>query len=365
MTNIGLKVIEQALEILIDIQRKANRDYYHEGIFPSERNYGLLNLSRPDDNVYFTAYILHILKTYKTQWENTSSADRLCDLIAKAEKALEVYRHGNDNVSFNYYRAHGYFPNGKILSKFKHFKPANDADDSSVAFLGLDFERVQAQRLRERFAYHANGERDRWVKRVPKAYRQFKTYNTWLGTDKLYVDLDLGVLCNILQFVAKYRLPISNYELEAVGFLEQAISSGDYLNKSHLIAAWYPDKSVIVYFMSRVLRTGYYNFSQSTKDQLKSDVFNLQAHTPTPVQKMLLESALCHLGYFQSKHTVSLEEVLAQNGFSIGVIPVLHPWNSELAQKLGKYNSLRVTYTCKALQVALWLERVFLNAGNS
>tara|TARA_Y100000782_G_scaffold115436_1_gene158399 strand:+ start:3486 stop:4553 length:1068 start_codon:yes stop_codon:yes gene_type:complete len=354
-------MVKHALEQLIAIQRTADRQYFQDGLFPSQRKYPVLKLSRPDDNVYFTAYILHILKENREKWNSLDNAVEIANAISKGEQALQVYRHGKDNISFNYYRKDGYFPNGKLLSKHQHFEPANDADDSSVAFLGLDYDKATALQLQEKFAYHANGKRNRWVKRIPKAYRHFETYNTWLGTDRLYVDLDVGVLCNILQFIAKYQLPQTPYEEQAVQFLEKAILSGDYLKKAHLVAAWYPDHAIVVYFISRVVKTGYFTFAPAVLQQLKKDTQQLHSTTSLPVQKMLIETALYNLGLTPPKATVSLEAAQQQTNFSIGIIPIPHPWNSLWAQELGKLNSLRITYHSEALQIALWLERAFLD----
>lgn len=353
-------MIEKALQQLIEIQNQADPKYFTKGLFPSVRRYNL-GLSRADDNVYFTAFILHILKKNRSEWASTPLFEAISSLISKAEQSLKVYRHGKDDISFNFYRKDGFFPNGWLLHRFNNFEPANDADDSSVAFLGLDFGIAKAKELQKKFAFHANGKRNRWVKRIPRNYRYFETYNTWLGTDKLYVDLDFGVLCNILQFVAKYKLEITYHENEAVNFIERAINSGDYLNSSALISAWYPDQAVILYFISKVVKTGYFTFSPKSLNKLKCDALAFQNLFTQPVQKVLIEIALSNMGVKQSTSTVNLTEILNQTDFSIGVVPIFQPWNHELAQGFGGISLLRITYHCPALQLAIWLERAFID----
>lgn len=349
--------VYQALNTLAELQQE-ERNYFPEGVFPSYRYHRYSFYSRPDDNVYFTSFVLIALKkcwVFFTEQEKALASS----IIEKGEIGLTHYRSRLGDVSYNFYRPDGYFPNGQFLSKKKKYQPTDDADDSCIAFRAKEHSLEEARELKKMLVHRANGKRDRWIKRNPQAYRKLPLYSTWIGTDQLFIDNDLCVLANILAFNQQYNLPLSTEDQASVDFISTAILNGDYLQKNWAISAWYPFYYSIFFQLSEVLGLKGLNFKKPVLHRFTDDLLRYHAKEHDHVRLLFLEQALRNIAVdFDSKVDFSaypsLRNWLNQSsGFTYGVIPLTQPIDGLFSQYLGGQQLLQIHYRCDAQALAM------------
>jgi len=353
-----VKDILQGLQAL----QNSDRAFFPTGVFPSYRYHPIFRYRRADDNVYFTAFILktlhHLLpKLDKEEKEITKT------IIQSGQEGISNYVSRLGDPTYNFYRKDGYFPNGRVLSKHKRFQPTDDSDDTAIAYRAMDHSMTQAVEAKKLIQKMANGQRDRWCNRSLKRYRKFLAYNTWIGSENLYVDLDICVIANVLCFLEKYDLPISNQDEQSIQLIEQAIQDGNYLKKKWAIAAWYPFEEVIFYQLSEILTSSKFVFSESVISIFKNDLEKYSAKSSLQIKKYLLEIAKKNVGmnsFKKRKHSeIDLNQILHEaRKFSYGVIPLLHPLDGLFFQKIGAVKLFQLRYQCDAQVLAITLERI-------
>ena len=355
-------MIKDILERLQTLQN-SDRAFFPKGVFPSYRYHVYFRYRRPDDNVYFTAFILKTLRSLlpKLDTEEKKIAN---DIINSGQKGISNYESRLGEPTYNFYRKDGYFPNGKFLSKNKKYQPTDDTDDTSIAYRALDHGKDMAMEAKSLIQKMANGQRDRWCKRSLKKYRRFLAYNTWIGSEQLYVDLDICVIANALCFFEKYDLPLSTQDEQSILLIEQTILDGAYLKKKWAIAAWYPFEAVIFYQLSEILGSSKFTFSEKVLEIFKNDLSDHFAKTSKSIELFLLEIAQRNIGIEterSEKGNRDLENILQKaRKFSYGVIPLLHPFEGKFFQKLSSLKLFQLRYQCDAQVLTIYLENILL-----
>lgn len=346
--------------ILTELESLQEKDSEHIlfGNFQSTRYHRLFPIRRKEDNVYFISWINQVLKRLREKMDSEDQilVDRITE---RGEQSIEKYRNRYGDKSYNFYRPKAWFPNGRFLSKFVQFQPTDDSDDSSIAMRGKHHERSYAEEIKKIYQHQSNGLRGRWIKRGPLPYRNYRFYNTWIGSEGLYVDLDLVVLCNILMFNAQYDLGVKEEDRASIELIIKSVKNHEHLNSKWSLSAWYPFDSVILYCLSDLISVGYYADLDELRGQLIGELRSLENTDSSNVDQLLISSALMKLGE-QSKYEMdieNLEEFIVRNeSFSFGVIPLLHPFNGRLAQYLSKYDLFRMYYRCDAHILSILLE---------
>ena len=183
-------------------KEQCRKDDVFLGNYPSTRYHSLFGFKREEDNVYFVAWINQLLKRHTKDFSGTELKE-VNEITELADKAIHRYRNRYGEETYNFYRPKDWFPNGKLLGRFVLFQPTDDSDDTSIAMRGRAHSKDYARTIKEVYQHQSNGLRGRWIKRIPKKYRKLRFYNTWIGSEGLYVDTDLVVLCNILMFNCK------------------------------------------------------------------------------------------------------------------------------------------------------------------
>ncbi|MFT4986562.1 MAG: hypothetical protein ACI828_002598 [Flavobacteriales bacterium] len=352
--------VKTILAELLALQNSFPKDF-PDGIFPSYRYHALVKFyRRADDNVYFTAFVLLTLNKLLPYFDRANK-DIALKIIELGEKGLLNYKNRFGDVTYNFYRSDGYFPNGFLLSKFKQFQPTDDADDTAIAYRAKTHSKTDARNAKDQLIRLSNCKRERLLNRGPHIYRNFQAYNTWIGTDTLYVDLDFCVITNVLIFNAKYDLGMVMEDIESIKYLEKSILNGDYLDKKWGLNAWYPFDAVILYQVSELVETGYYDLDQSVITKLLKDTERLYADCENSFAKILLDIALWRM---KSSHKSTLSDASIDDSFinsvtksfSYGVIPLLHRIDGTFLQKMGNNRFFQLRYECRAQILALLLE---------
>jgi len=340
-----------------------DRSFFPKGIFPSYRYHSILPYRRADDNVYFTSFILKTL--HRFQQDFSQEEKEIVDQIVSAGTlGIKNYKSRLGDPTYNFYRKDGFFPNGNFLSKHKRFQPTDDADDTAIAYRGVNHEREDAQQAFNLMRKMGNGQRERWCRRSLKPNRKYLTYNTWIGSESLYVDLDICVIANVLAFRDKYNVPLSTQDHQGVALIEKSIQDRSFLQKKWAVAAWYPFDAVIFYQLSEVLRSENYAFKEDTYTIFDKELTNRLSQTKNITKKLLMEIASINLNKKLKKHHETLDicaYLEETKKFSYGVIPLLHPYEGKFFQRLSATKIFQLKYQCDAQVLTILLERILLD----
>ncbi len=333
------------------------------GNYLSIRYHRYFPISRNEDNIYFVSWVNQLLRRNRDSIDVESRliVDRIYE---RGEKAIHQYRNRYGELSYNFYRPNNWFPNGRFLSKFVGFQPTDDSDDTSIAMRGKHHDTVYAKEIKEIYRHQSNGLRGRYIKRGPRQFRRKRFYNTWIGSEELYVDLDLVVLCNILMFNAEYDQGISEEDLASLEVLVESVNSSLHLTKKWSLSAWYPFASVILYCIADLISVEAYIELDGIRDKIIADLYCLEEDSELgPTEKLLVENALMKLGRLPKEKFLvgDIDSFIHEaKGFSFGVIPLLHPWNGRLAQFISSFSLFRMYYRCDAQNLAIVLENKVL-----
>ncbi len=368
--------IEQLIDRLATLQ-SAGEDGIPEGNFKSTRYHALFKFKRDEDNVYFVSWILQLLKR-NIEGIPENRLLTIQQIIFKGEKVIELYRNRYGDKTYNFYRPKAWFPNGRFLHRFKKYQPTDDSDDTSIAMRGKDHDKAYAQEIKDIYIHQSNGLRGRWIKRCPEKYRTLKTYNTWIGSEGLFVDFDFVVMCNILMFNAQYDLGICEQDEESIRYIKMVCQSTDLSKESWAVSCWYPSSQVMRYSLADVIATGYYRELEPLREYvIQQSVESIRVGIDgigrifkdhLPLEYLLDAISILKL---DPSHDIDhsgfqLDGLLKDyQQFTFGVIPLTHPWDGLLSQKLGANKLFRMHYECEAQVVAILLEYQLLVSASS
>lgn len=355
--------MEEVLEILNRLKAEQYSSCHeHSGNVPSTRYHPLFPITRQEDNVYFISWINQCLRRYRHLLSETES-EQVDEFLSLADESILNYRNRYGGPSYNFYRPKSWFPNGRLLGRFGRFQPTDDSDDTSIAFRGRMHSREEALAVKDLYIHQANNQRGRRIARCPKGYRDIPFYNTWIGSEGLFIDMDVMVLCNVLTFNAQYDLGISEQDDASCEVIKRAFLSRELFHEPWSLACWYPFEEVLLYGLTDLLITDYYpalsELRQWLIDELKT---RSEAGLPEGASGLLLRNSSLKIGLQETQALASnLSETLSQStNFTFGVIPITHPWDGRFFQWLGGKLSFRMHYRCDAQVIALYWEYMML-----
>lgn len=354
-------MLSEILDRLADLQIK-HEDSPLLGNYPSTRYHRIFPLKREEDNVYFVAWIQQLLDRHYHSFTTANQA-KIEQIRMLAYKAIDQYRNRYGEASYNFYRPKAWFPGGRLLSRFGRFQPTDDSDDTSIAYRGMAHSQDMAEAVKAMYIHQSNGMRDRWIKRIPKKYRRRKVYNTWIGSESLFIDIDLVVLSNILIFNASYDLAPHPLDRSSLDLIIDCVANGEHLKKKHELVAWYPIEAVILYSLADLVSFNYYPEAEHLRPMLSEQLKSISLDGATETDCLLIDNALMKLGE-APRFAPEIKDVDvyldSSASFSFGVIPLLNPWDGRLMQYLSSFSLFRLYYDCPAQRLAILLEHAVL-----
>ncbi|HMB89404.1 MAG TPA: hypothetical protein VKP65_01065, partial [Rhodothermales bacterium] len=110
---------------------------YAEGLFPAQRTHRYLRYAVEDDTIFFTALIVYALQNVRDDLSEASQA--LIDTITrKAVANYPRYLNNEGYPMYNFWQTlpeDRFFPNGKLLSRFRKFRLPEDIDTTAYVYL--------------------------------------------------------------------------------------------------------------------------------------------------------------------------------------------------------------------------------------
>lgn len=348
------KAQEIAEFILQDFEKNKNQKQFF--LFECKRYHPVFKYSRADNNAFCTAYILHRLKKNSSILTDIQKT-KLLDALNLFHQKIPEYKHVlKRDPSYNFYQNHpksNFFPNSKVIGKFKHFKLADEIDTSALVLqvLGNKSEMNKLFDLANSFANQHPC--------PPKAeLAKHKVYGTWFG-NKTNFEIDLCALCNFLELKISNSDSLSNTDQSSLLFLRESIINKWWMEYSYFLSPSYQRPIIVGYHLARFINMFPQHFSENHFETLKKDISTLNSNTDyenrlkifslNRLTRKAPELSLKH------KHTSLSVRELNFPWFRAAFLSV---FKTKTIHKLGKSELFQMHFYCPSLLKAIELEEM-------
>lgn len=348
--------VEAILKELQKLQSKGN-SVYPEGIFPSQRYHPFLPYLREDDNLFFTASVVHIIQGLELSVEEQRLADSIIN-VACSTYPLFQNKDGLNTYNFWQTRPSRHFPNGLFMKRFKHFQIPDDVDDTSLVYLTENRGKKEVGELRERLKQHANLAYKRAFNPLSK-YRERKIYSTFFGK-KMYIEFDVCVLSNLMQLILQHITDeLNEYDTNTLDFIADVIESGEHRSLPFYSAPNYPTTELILYHVARLIPLLPLEYKARIETIVIADLQSL-LNTSTGINSIMIENSLLKLGESMDIQSNSPEGLVQDDKFFFFHAGMITAFENRVAQKMANRPFFHIRYKCEALNWALLLENLVL-----
>lgn len=264
--------------------------FYNIGQFNSQRG----KKQRQDNSIFFDALIAFTLQGLASETSHTSQSyiDSICIRI---KRNYPNYRNRSENHTYNFWKTKPavYFPNGGFLTRFSCFHVPDDADCTAMIFLTDSSLSKHAPWLQNKLAEHANLSHLR-IKNTTKQFRHFKAYSTWFGK-RMPIEFDICVQSNVLLFIYKNKLALTEQDQETISLLHEQIVTGAYLKNAYYLSPSYKKRSVVLYHLARLMESASIPALQDCRPVVKKDIELELTRTTDFMDRVILSTALIRL----------------------------------------------------------------------
>ncbi len=350
--------VESQLLELKALQSKGD-SVYPKGIFTSQRYHPFLPYKREDDNLFFTASVLHILQGLDAFL--TAEEKRIVDDVRlSAQPTFKLFKNKDGLDTYNFWQTSPsrHFPNGLLMNRFKHFQIPDDVDDTALVYLieNASLERVSL--LREKLKEHANLAYKRAYN--PQAeFRDYRCYSTFFGKE-MYIEFDLCVLSNLMRVILPhFKSDLNEYDIDTLKFIEESVVKKHHLSKPFYSAPNYPTTPLILYHLARLIPVLPEEYKSSIEPIVKEDIL-VQLLSAQGMNKVILQNAALKLGLTQVELEDAQPSMLDDTTFYFFHAGMITAFENRLAQSLADSRFFHLRYTSKALNRALHIENLVL-----
>ena len=268
-------------------------NFFKRGSFTSFRQYAKKEYLEADNNVFYTAlisYTLNHLKPYLTVDEEI-----VVDTITnRAKKVFENYRNAKGRLSYNFWPTTNgkiFFPNNSFLSLFKNsLALPDDLDDTGIILSSMNLSDSIASIAHQIMQQFVNN-KSRTIKNTYQKYSKYKAYSTWYG-EKMPIDFDFGVHCNILSFVNQYNLQWSSADSATYQLILKMIDDKLYLTNPEFISPYYDKSSILLYHIARLMQTKNLPELELKRKQFIAEARELYTKSNSTLEKIILQTCL-------------------------------------------------------------------------
>ncbi len=360
-----MKTLE-LLQTLKNLQTKSYQQGYLNGIFASQRLHPYITAyKREDENIFFSSAIAFTLQEYFEELTTTEQKIAL-KIINKTVGCYPKFKNFQGENTYNFFKTNpmDFFPNGYVMRRFKFFKLADDADDTSYVYL-TDSSQTSSDELKNKLIKHANGT-IKWNCFLPHSYKKLKAYSVYFGKH-MNIEIDVCVLCNILLWQYKNQLDITKQDIDSVLFIKESIVSKDYIHQPYLIAPCYPTTAQICYHVTRLLKEfNCHKMLSDLKPILINDIQDLLQQETLFINQLLYQISLLNLGVTPTiLFNYQINDLTNKIRFFYTSIPLMSHklWLRKL-QKYTIFKLVSLQTTCKGYLLSLLLEYEILQKKN-
>lgn len=341
-------------------------DAFPAGAFPSYRAYALnQRIEKADVNPFFTGLIVFTLDKFRHQFNPGQKA--IADKIMReALPMFKKFESPNHPHIYNYWPTDTVrvFPNGGWLNWFdKKHALANDLDDTVILLMAMNSDSSIAAYVHNYMQAFVNTPQ-RPILNTKKHLAGLGAYSTWFGV-KMPIDFDICVLSNVLYFVQSYQLKWTQADSATLQVLTHAIDQKDYLTDGAYVSPHYEKPAIFLYHLARLMSVKPIPVLEERKAQLIEQAKTLLDKTHSPMEGILLSTALLRWGQdpasLRTIEIQSLSKDIEDADFSFFIANMASflpaPWKRIIGNsRIGYFR-----YYCPAYNYVLLLEYLMLN----
>lgn len=358
-------------DLILDLLRFIRAEQTREsedftlGGFPSFREYqGRKGVFKKDDNVFFTALVLMTIRDHYDRF-NTSQKMVADSILRDGLPSFSHFMNRKGRPTYNFWPTNPpvIFPDGGWLNLFNRPRALpDDLDATSISLLALEVPDSVASGVHDLMQLYSNN--GRWaLKKTFPEYDTLKVYSTWFG-EKIPVDMDASVVCNILNMVNRYQLKLSAVDSSSIHFLARVIHNRHHLSDPLKISPYYGTSALVLYHYARLMENASYPALDSLKPVLIKDALEEYEKAPGTLEKIILRTALQRWGVAAPADSIIISDLQKDIGdapfvFFIANMGVIFP--DGLGHRLATGNAGRFNYYCPAYNYALLLENMMTN----
>lgn len=350
--------IREQLERVASLQ-SSGTEVYPAGIFPSQRYHPPLGIVREDDNVFFTACIVHILQELGGKLEK-GEREVSQGIISSALAAYPLFRNKDGLDTYNFWRTRpsGHFPNGNLMHRFEHFRIPDDIDDTALVYLTENATKERVGELREKLKGHANLAYRQARNTLPE-YRHLRVYSSFIGKN-MYIDFDVCVLSNLMRLILlHFATELNEYDRDSLHFICEVVRKGQHQTLPYRVAPQYATTPLILYHLARLLPLlpeEYTDIAPIVRDGLR------QWHGTLGVgmERLMLENSLLKLKEPMALGDEYPMSLAADTGFNYFIAGMLTAFEGRLVQRMAESSLTHLRYRCEAFNRILLLENAVL-----
>ncbi|MFA6262098.1 MAG: hypothetical protein WC760_11555 [Bacteroidia bacterium] len=360
-----MNTTDRLLQKIESLQFSADTQKFRKGMFRTERFHCCLPYWREEDNIFYPASIAFVLLQLQNKF-TPAQADAVNRVVNGIRANYPYYSGLQLEYTYNFYciRPDRHFPNGTILSRIKHFRLPEDADDTSLVSLTLENMPAETvHTLHQKFAQHANLSRKQ-IQDIDPRYASLPFYTTWLDSGKMPMDLDICVICNMLSFVFKHELELNAQDKASLEVLRRAIESNDIVNNSFYISGSYARPSILLYHLAR-LCTFMENPTEHIDTEKLVQLIRAQWDKSSGfMDRLLLSIALMKLGQPSEPLLWNMDDPHLKNEFktfAFFIAPMGTGTHSAFLNWLKSKRIVHILYRNEAFYYTLLLEHALLS----
>lgn len=328
-------------------------------MFPSQRVHPFLPYRREDSNIFYPALIAFTLQPLLGEFA-PEERKKVVGLIEGVKANFPAYESLRAPGLYNFYRTNPPepYPNGVFLRHYKHFRLAEDADDTvMISTLLEELPEERLEWLREELVRFSNLKGARLRHPLP-AYSAIPAHGVWLGTGAMPVEVDVCVLCNILYFTARKGRAFNTTDLASLDFIRRALVTGDLFQHPFLLSYYYPDPTVILYHIARLWSALEHPGRYLPGREIVAALWRrLEEVGDALIPRIMLDSALLKLGQEPPMFSYAMEELeVAAQRFPFFIAPMLAGTRSKTLNSWAQRRIFQVDYRCEAYFFALAVE---------
>lgn len=357
--------ITQLLQKVENLQVKEN-GVFPRGLFPSYRTYALnQDRQKADINVFFTGLILFTLEKVKNKL-TPFQQNIISTISVKARPATEKFKNLKNRNTYNFWPTDTpmIFPNAGWMNLFNRSQSLpDDLDDTVILLMALSADKTTAEQVHQIMQEYVNGNK-RKIKNTLLSVKNFPAYSVWFG-QKMPVDFDISVLCNILYFVQYYNLPFSSADSASLLVIEEILKENKHISDAKYVSPHYGDPAIIMYHLARMMSIKPIDKLEIYKPILIQQTNELLQQNNSLLMKVLLSSALLFwnteppLLYFNQKKT--LNEIIEDESFSFFIANMASMLPNTFKKTLTATTAGKFNYYCPAYNYVLLIENIVLH----
>lgn len=321
-------------------------------IILSKRKYPYLNLVRQDDNIFFTALSIRIIKDFRLQ--NHPTAKNFTEEVF--EEFYEVIN-GAKLYQFWKRRPNAYFPNGWWMHRNAMFKSPPDADDTGLIYYVKDHTQEEANRYFEALRSFANTSSKINHNSRP-AYRNKKIFSTWFGSGKMPIEFDLVVLINTFYAMEKYDYPMDQYYEDSIFFVKNELKARNYIKAPFYASPWYANPCVIYYQISRFIYFHPDHELSSLTRTLVAQLDTIRSKARKEYDHLLVDSAVMFLNAKIPKPDPSPILATETENYSFFLASMLALLPGKIAWKLARFRLFHLRFVSREYNQLLVVENL-------